>query len=932
MRCGPYEIVSLLGEGSSGQVYRAWDPRLEREVALKVLRQRSETDPARVRRFIGEARAASALNHPNIVTVFDAAVDGDTPFIVSELVDGKSLREELGRGSIPIKRTLDLATQIADGLSAAHAAGIVHRDLKPDNIMVTRAGRAKIVDFGLARPGGFERHDPVAAEIEPSANERTQTELGLRAGTIPYMSPEQARGSTTGFRSDQFSFGLILFEMVSGRPAFRRETPAATLDAIINDEPPLAALDPRMPLQLRWIIERCLAKDPEERYGVTGDLHRDLRTLRDRLSEVAAREATTAASAPATVWRRGLIVTAAGLIAAVAAIMVLSNRATTEPSPMDLAALRFTPLATENVYEGFPAWSPDGQHIAYVAERDGTLQIFTRRLGSPEPAAQVTHEQYDCRYPFWSPDSRRIYYISRARRRDAIWSISTAGGRPQVAIEDAMRGAMSPDGRTIAFLRDESPNDIVSAASLWSSTRVGSETWSSGPGEGATTKYERLGNVRFVEGFLAFSPDGAKLGLSAVTRAVDVEPDRRGWQLWILPLPAGQPYRRLQWWPDPAPRTASFTWLPDSRRIVVSLTSITTPGSDLWMADVVDDRAWPLTRSPDPEDDPSASPDGDQVVFTRGESDYDLVEVPLSGGAPTPMVASVRNESDPAWSADGNLLAYVTDRRGQQEIWLRSREGEEWLDRPLITQQEFGDDLTILLSAPTFSPDGRRIAYQRNARKPIWPLRIWISLTAAGAPTPLLPPSYEGYQSAPSWSPDGEWIAFTDWKDGPWKLAIVRVLSGETPIVLRTDGLPDASPHWSPRNDWITWETDEGLLLVSPDGQRARKLTEEQLIVHTWSKDGSEILGITEVGNRLKLVSFDTRHIDDARGPVQARELADLGPSIPVNNQVKGLSVAPGGRFAATSMLNRLQGDLSLLGGLQLAARGSRRRRMSWFP
>src|ERR1700704_352730 len=188
---GPYEILAPLGEGGGGEVYRAWDPRLEREVALKVLRERSETDPERLRRFIAEARAASALNHPNIVTVFDAAVEGDTPFIVSELIEGRSLREEIRLGSLPVKRVLSLATQIADGLSAAHDAGIVHSDLKPDNIMVTRTGRVKIVDFGLARTRGFQPPSGGPAEDPKAADLQTETELGLRGGTVPYMSPEQ---------------------------------------------------------------------------------------------------------------------------------------------------------------------------------------------------------------------------------------------------------------------------------------------------------------------------------------------------------------------------------------------------------------------------------------------------------------------------------------------------------------------------------------------------------------------------------------------------------------------------------------------------------------------------------------------------------------------------------------------------------------------
>ena len=300
---------------------------------------------------------------PVVQAAVDAAVDGDTRYIVSELIDGRPLRDELGRGPMPLKRLLDLATQIADGLAAAHDAGITHRDLKPENIMVTRTGRVKIVDFGLARGGGFET---VTTTIQAGQFE-TQTEAGLISGTVPYMSPEQARGLSTDFHSDQFSFGLILYEMATGRRAFRRETSAETLDAIINDElPPMSALDARAPVVLRWITERCLAKEPADRYGATADLHRDLRTLRDRLGEAVPGE--TAASSRLRWWWLAVITAgAAGLVAA--GTMLTSLFGT--PGPPDLSALRFRPLAIESAYEGFPAWSPNGDTVAYAAEVTG---------------------------------------------------------------------------------------------------------------------------------------------------------------------------------------------------------------------------------------------------------------------------------------------------------------------------------------------------------------------------------------------------------------------------------------------------------------------------------------------------------------------------------------------------------------------------------
>lgn len=889
---GPYKILALLGQGGSGAVYRAWDPRLEREVALKILHDRFNGDPERAQQFMAEARAASALSHPNIVTVFDAAFDGETPYVVSELLNGRTLRDEIRSGPILSKRLLDLGTQIADGLSAAHDAGIVHRDLKPENVMVTSAGRAKIVDFGLARPGGFRS----LGDRSEQDDNQTRTDVGLRSGTVPYMSPEQARGATTDFRSDQFSFGLILFEMAVGRPAFRRDTPTATLDAIINEEPQdLSALDTRMPPPFRWMVERCLAKNAGERYAVTTDLHRDLKTLRDRFGELVSPQSVRPVPTRVAFWKRASL--AAALVAAFLAGAVLSVLVA-EPPERNADGLKLTPITTDPGYEGFPAWSPDGQTIAYVADVNDTLQVFTRRLSS-SGSAQITQAPYDCRYPFWSPDGNRIYFVSLAREKESIWSVSAAGGTPQVVVEDASRGAIAPDGVTIAFLRDEQPSDIVGASALWFSSMRGTET-----------RYAPFDHLRFVEAALSFSPDGSKLGLSAVPRTIDLQADARGWQFWVVPVAGGQPYRRLQWWADVVPRVTSFAWMPDNRQIVLGVTSLSTPGSHLWMADLERDRAWTLTRGPGSESYPSSSPGGEQIVFATGEPDYDVVETSSGGSDTRPLLATARNESDPVWSPDGTLTAYVTDRSGQDEIWLRTRNSQTG-DRPLIVQSDFGDDdRTIMLGSPSFSPDGQRIAYQRNAHKPIWPLRIWISQTAGGPPVPLLPATHKGYQGAPTWSPDGQWIAYTEWTDRQWTLAKVRVGSGDTPVILRTDGVPNATPSWSPTNDWITWETEQGFVLVSPDGKEQRVLSNDHWFAHTWSKDGSRIFGIRETEQlRLSLVALDAR-------TGQVRVLADVGPSPPVNNPVKGLSASADGRTFLTSVV-RLRGDLWTLGNVR---------------
>src|SRR5580704_423320 len=283
-RLGPYEIGTLLGSGGMGEVYRARDPRLDRSVAIKILPAEFAADSDRLHRFEREARSASALNHPNIVTIYELGQDGPTHYIAMEMVEGKTLRELLVAGSLPMQKAIEIAAQVAEGLAKAHEAGIAHRDLKPENLMLSQDGFVKILDFGLAK---------IASVREDVSDAATQSGSGTRPGqvlgTIGYMSPEQASGGRLDIRSDQFSFGLVLYEMVTGKRPFKRGTVAETMVAILREQAdPIGALNPEVPAPLCWAIERCLAKDPDKRYVSTQDLARELAAIRDRFSEKPA--------------------------------------------------------------------------------------------------------------------------------------------------------------------------------------------------------------------------------------------------------------------------------------------------------------------------------------------------------------------------------------------------------------------------------------------------------------------------------------------------------------------------------------------------------------------------------------------------------------------------------------------------------------------
>jgi Tol biopolymer transport system component len=883
-RFGPFVVLNVVGAGGMGEVYRARDSRLNREVAIKVLTG-GGLDAARDRRFADEAQAASALNHPNIVTVHDVGVHDNVPYIVSELVDGTTLRSLVARAPLPVREVLDLSVQMADGLAAAHQAGIVHRDFKPENVMVTRDGRVKILDFGLARmTAGAVATDLVV----------TLTNTSVIAGTVPYMSPEQARGAAVDYRTDQFSLGLTLYELVTGRRAFQADTAAQTLAAIIEDDPePMAKLNPRVPAPLRWAIERCLAKDPRQRYESTTDLARELRTLRDRLGEFASDTDLTPAPARRPRSLRAALMTV--FLAAAAVAGAIAGRATGERRAT-LEQYRFTPFATDAGYQAAPAWSPDGKTVAYVAAVDGVLQVFTKAVGSPL-RAQVTHARFECQQPFWSPDGTRLYYVSLARDRDGLWSISAVGGEPELVVENVSSATISPDGQTLALLRPDNDEGLYS---LWLSSPSGRTPAQYSGGSSF--------NHKFIDGIVRFSPDGSKIGLWAIEED-DSRPTgaRVTTAFWVLPL-KGEPYLAPSVTRGSPMFAAPFSWLPDSRHIVSTMPR-PRPGAHLWVMDTEGSAPQLITAGGSLESDPAVSPDGGRLASAFQQGNYDLYKLSLDNRMLEPVLSSSRNEMDPAWSPAASQLAFTTDRSGTDEIWLRSASGD--FERPLVTSRDFPDDQTYLLNSPTFSPDGLRVAFYREGTTGHGSSRVWVSPVAGGPPVELSRDDRE--QDLPTWSPDGHWIAFASaqggFNIGKWALVKMRVGATGSPQVLAPAIAPGSSAKWSPDGAWIVFNGVGGLSLVSQDGQSTRTIYDESWMAFAWSEDSRRVFGIR--------LSDDFKHLTFASVDIDSRIERVHGPDflpLPVAARpVRGFT-----RVSATTFLTSIihvSSDIWLLDG-----------------
>ena len=448
-RLGPYEVVATIGAGGMGEVYRARDVRLGREVAVKTLPAVAASDPERRARFEQEARSASALNHPNIITVLDIGDADGSSYIAMEYVEGRTVRELLAAGPLTVRRILDIAVQAAEGLAKAHAAGIVHRDLKPDNLMVSKDGFVKILDFGLAK-----LVSPLPEELTnlPTVA-KPATNPGAVMGTVGYMSPEQASGQAVDFRTDQFSLGTILYEMATGVRPFHRKTSAETLAAIIRDDPEdVAKLSPRTPAPLRWIIERCLAKDPDDRFASTRDLARDLASVREHLSETGISGPALAASPARRRWPAAAGWTLAGLAMGAALGALAMRRLGAGAEEIDANRITFRRGAVNTA-----RFAPDGQTVAYGAAWEGSpTEVFTVRLDSPESRSLGLAGAN-----LLSISSSGEMAISLGHRFLFGWEstgtlarVPLGGGAPREVLENVQEADWGPDGTQLAIVRE----------------------------------------------------------------------------------------------------------------------------------------------------------------------------------------------------------------------------------------------------------------------------------------------------------------------------------------------------------------------------------------------------------------------------------------------------------------------------------------------
>jgi len=777
MNLSHYRIVSKIGAGGMGEVYRARDTRLDREVAIKLLPASVANDEDRLRRFEQEARATSALNHPNILTIYDIGTHEEAPFIVAELLEGEELRELLNDGPLPSRKALDYAQQVAQGLAAAHEKGIIHRDLKPENLFVTHDGRVKILDFGLAKLKP-QRDAVLGSEIE---TQNQITDPGTVMGTVGYMSPEHVRGHEADHRSDIFSFGSILYEMLSGQRAFRRETMAETMRAILKEEPPeLSESNAMVNPQLERIVRRCLEKQPARRFQTTSDLGFALEALSGITgsSESQGSYSGAAAIAPMQFLSRerlvwGALGLALGAVVVGIVFWLLIGRPTSGPTTSQtvrrmtinlpdgelLALAKFGPLG---IGRTSIALSPDGSQLAYAAERTGKAQLYLRAL-----------DQFDARpisgtegaySPFFSADGRSLGFFSGNKLK----KVSLQGGEPVTLCEARIpHGASWGPDDTIVFADSEGNNlSRVSASG------------------GRPEVLSRTKDRAFYPEFLP----GGKAVLFSIKGFHN--PDYG--QIAVLSLATGERRVILEGGTNPRYATSGHIVFARAGAILAApfdLSRLEVTGSAVTLIEGIRIEEWGAAQF-------ALSPEGTLVYVSGGPAwigNFSWVDLQ---GISKPLAAPAQAYGPVSLSPDGQRLA-VTVVGATSDVWVYE------LTRGTFTR------LTVEGSnyRPVWTPDGRRIVYQRSSGPNQFQI-VWQLADGSGAEEVLTTSDYPWWPA--SLSPNGKLLAFQqNDPDTGTDLSILPLEGDRQPYSWVKTKFNEWGAAFSRDGKWIAYTSDE---------------------------------------------------------------------------------------------------------------------------
>jgi Tol biopolymer transport system component len=857
---GSFRILSTLGRGGMGEVYLAEDTRLGRKVALKFLPPSLAGDQDRLRRFEGEARAASALNHPNILTIYEIGSGGGRQFIAAEYVEGETLRQRMVHTRLSVLEALDIALQVASALVAAHHAKIVHRDIKPENIMMRHDGYVKVVDFGLAK---LTAAPPVAADTSKPTLLQIDTDTGMVMGTTAYMSPEQARGLTVDARSDIWSLGVVMYEMVAARPPFEGDTRSDVLVAILERQPvSLLDISAEVPESFEWIVAKALTKEPEERYQTAREILSDLRRLKQKLDLIAAQKhssprprvetgeyvddsahrSTTLPGAATDETNpiretlphfaisrlshnRLILVLAASIVLALVIGVVWSIKRfgrtdTGNESKTSSQVLRATQITFSPGLDGFPSLSPDAKSVVYSSDQNGGFEIYIRQLTPGGGELQLTNDGQQNVQPSWSPDGQRIAYYSK--NRGGIWVISALGGAVKQLTEAGSRPAWSPDGSTIAFQSGASGEIFVSRAmppsTIWIVLSQG----------GGPRQITRPGNPSGGHASPSWSPDGKRLAFE--------DSDYIFSSIWSVAIAGGEP-RKITEGNNPI-------YAPDGKHIYYQ--GAADPGlSKLQLATSGEPIGEPVNvMGPGPGTalrNPAISADGKKLVYSATRTSSNLWSVSLSPasadalGPPSPFSrdTSLRNNLA-RFSPDGRKLALTRWRPGTSaDIWVADVDGRNLIQ---VTSNSATD------SQASWFPQSDRLAFLSDRDKP---MKLWTISLATGKEEPFLDLG-EGVQFA-QLSPDAKQVAFNLIQNGAMNVWVASVKDGQR-TQLTFDSELMGFPCWSPDGQFLAFEMQRGedayLMVMPSNGGQPTQLTFDHAKSwpHDWSPDGDKIV------------------------------------------------------------------------------------------